>query len=600
MRPVDLAALAADILAVDWIGLGGIHLVARAGPSRDRWLAALAARLPRGVPLRKIPATVGADRLVGGLDLSETLRCGVPVRERGILGGLDGGLALLAMAERQPPETTAIIASALDTGAVAVERDGFAARIPARFGAVALDEGIGEGEGLGAALRDRLALHLDLNDPAIGAADAPPADPARLASARRRLPTIAVSDEITEAVASLAFAFGIASLRAPLHALCVARVLAALAGRDAVSEADVGLATRLVLLPRATQIPDRALPEDAPADTEPPDEAAPEANDGAPEPPSDREMAERDTPPAPSDAEQLVEAVLSALPRGLLDALDRAVGRAAAAASRGTGATQASGLRGRPTGTRSGRPRERTRLALVDTLRAAAPWQPIRRAGAPPTLGPTRLIVRPEDFRIRRYKDRRESVTIFLVDASGSMAAARLAEAKGAIGRMFAESYSRRANVALIAFRGAEAETIVPPTRSLTRANRLLGGLPGGGGTPLAAGLEAARLVCDEVTRKGRTPSVVILSDGRANVGRDGTPGRARAHEDAVAAARTLRAHGIGALFVDTARRPGEEAHAIAEAAAARYLWLPDMRDWHPLQGGDDPRSSAGQRVQPR
>ena len=104
------------------------------------------------------------------------------------------------------------------------------------------------------------------------------------------------------------------------------------------------------------------------------------------------------------------------------------------------------------------------------------------------------------------------------MDASGSSALHRLAEAKGAIELLLASCYVRRDRVALVAFRGQSAELLLPPTRSLVRAKRSLASLPGGGGTPLAAGIDVSLLLADAVQRRGGTPTIVLLTDGRANV----------------------------------------------------------------------------------
>jgi magnesium chelatase subunit D len=232
-------------------------------------------------------------------------------------------------------------------------------------------------------------------------------------------------------------------------------------------------------------------------------------------------------------------------------------------------------LRGRPIGTRPGVLRQgQTRLSLVETLRAAAPWQGFRRAERQGRPHP-RVIVTRDDIRIRRFRERTGSVAIFLVDASGSAALHRLAEAKGAVELLLADCYVRRDQVALIAFRGAGADLLLPPTGSLVRAKRCLGALPGGGGTPLAAGLDAARALADQVRRRGRSPVLILLTDGRANVARDGQGGRARAEAEALSAARLARAESLTALVVDTAPRPQPQARAIAEAMGARYLPLP-------------------------
>jgi magnesium chelatase subunit D len=321
-----------------------------------------------------------------------------------------------------------------------------------------------------------------------------------------------------------------------------------LSGRAEIEEADLAYAARTVLAGRATQLP----PE--PADQPPPQEERPE-----------------DTPRTTDKLEdRVLEAARAALPAHLLEALAAGSHRTGRG-GHGQGDRQRSKLRGRPLGARAGLPRGAARLALIDTLRAAAPWQALRRRGDPSR----RLHLRRDDLRIRRFEERSPTLTIFAVDASGSAAAARLAEAKGAVELLLQQSYARRAEVALLAFRGTTAELLLPPTRSLTRARRLLGDLPGGGGTPLAAGMDAARLVAEAAAARGRTPTLVVLTDGRANIAADGSQGRPAAQADAVAAARRIAQSGLTALLIDIGARAQPEAASLAKAMAARYLHLP-------------------------
>ena len=183
--------------------------------------------------------------------------------------------------------------------------------------------------------------------------------------------------------------------------------------------------------------------------------------------------------------------------------------------------------------------------------------------------------MRTSDFRIQRFKARRQTTHIFVVDASGSSAVHRLAEAKGAIELLLAQSYVRRDQVALIAFRGNGAEPLLAPTRALARARRELAALPGGGGTPLAAGLDAAWTLALDLQRKGQHPVVVVMTDGRANVARDGSHGHELAHADALMACRRLAEGGWSSLLVDTSRRPRPRARELADAMGAQYLPLP-------------------------
>lgn len=269
----------------------------------------------------------------------------------------------------------------------------------------------------------------------------------------------------------------------------------------------------------------------------------------------------------------LLEAVKPSLPAGLLAALEKDLRQNNAPHSGAGTASQQSGIkRGRPAGTRKGDPRRGARLNLIETLRAAAPWQALRKRQDPKRKG---VQVEREDFRISRYKQNRETTAIFVVDASGSAALTRMAEAKGAVELILADCYVRRDRTALIAFRGRRADILLPPTRSLQRARRCLADLPGGGGTPLCAGIEQALLVATQVRRSGGTPLVVFLTDGRANIARDGTPDRAIATRDALEAARAMRIAGYRALMIDMSDNRHGAARQLAEAMAATYLPLP-------------------------
>lgn len=559
------AATAATLLALDPAGLGGAALRALPGPVRDAWLGQLRALLPGGAPWRRVPLGIADTRLLGGLDLAATLSAGRPVADRGLLAEADGGVLVLAMAERLEPGTAARIAGALDTGVVLAERDGLGQRSATRFAVVALDEGAAPEERPPPGLLDRLAFLLDLAP--IAAREVTPGPPAAaILAARARLPSVTAAPEILEALCATAAALGIASLRAPLLALRAARAAAALAGVATVGEAEAALAARLVLAPRATRLP--APPAEAEADDPaeaPPPEPPPPAEDAADPPPE----AQQPDPQALQDL--LLAAVAANLPAHLLDLIQ--LGAAAQARSQGkAGQPARAPKRGRPIGARPGALRGHARLALVETLRAAAPWQPLRRE---PADAPGRVRIRPDDVRIRRFRQRAETATIFCVDASGSSALGRLAEAKGAVELLLADCYVRRDKVAVIGFRGQGAELLLPPTSSLVRAKRSLAGLPGGGGTPMAAALDAALALADAVRRRGQTPLLVLLTDGRANVARDGRGGRERAEAEALAAARALRAAGVASLLVDTSPRPNDAGRRLAAGLGCRYLALP-------------------------
>ena len=560
------ALSAAALVAVDPRRLGGLVLRTRPSAVRDRWLGALRCALPATMPLRRLPPGIGDDRLLGGLDLAATLRAGRPVAQRGLLAEAHGGIVLVPMAERLAPGLAARLSAVLDQHAIAAEREGLTLRAEAAVALVLIDESASDDEAVPARLAERLAFTVSLEGLALADTAAAPVTAGEIACAQAALPAVATTDRMVEALVAAAAALGVASLRAPLFALAAARASAALAGRSSPAEEDLARAARLVLAPRATRLPAEAEPERDEAD-DPPDA---EPDRGPQETRRDGGDDDRHEQDAAALADLVLQAASAAVPPGLLAALAAGKARQAGAAAGRQGAERHSMLRGAPVAARPGLPRGGARLALLDTLRAAAPWQRLRRREGGPVIA-----VKREDLRVRRYRERSETTTIFVVDASGSAALARLAEAKGAVELLLAECYVRRDRVALIAFRGPGAELVLPPTSSLVRARRSLAGLPGGGGTPLAAALDSARGLAEAVLRRGGTPLIVLLTDGRANVARDGTGGRDRATRDAHDAARALASLRVAAVLIDTATRPQAEAQALAAAMGARYQPLP-------------------------
>ena len=532
-------ALAVFAAASRW--LGGVHVRGPAGPQREAWLRALRAAQGEDSPWCPLPPHAADDVLDGGLDLAATLASGRPVHERGLIERARGGVVVALMAERIGRARAARLALAID------EADGDLA-------VVALDEGEGEDESLPQTLCERLALQV--RPPR----DAPRVDAAAVAQGRAGWREVVLTDAIIEVLAQAAWALGIGSSRALWQALCVARVSAAMRGARQVEAGDATLAAQLVFAHRASRLP--AADEDPPAgeDDPAPADAPRGQEDGAPDGPAG---------PLP---DQVVASVRAAIPPGLLAQLASGRHRPPRRGDAGrVGERSASVQRGRPIGTRPGTPRGGARLALVETLRAAAPWQRLRqRAGQE-----GRVLVRRDDLRVQRRQQRRGTTTIFAIDASGSQAAHRLAEAKGAVELLLADCYARRDRVAVIGFRGSRADVLLAPTRSLVRAKRQLAGLPGGGGTPLAAGIEAAAAMAASVRRAGSTPLVVLLTDGKANVGRSGEPGRAAAAADALAAARLLASTGTAALVIDSSPQPGLAAPALAAALHGRCVALP-------------------------
>ncbi|MCX7244406.1 MAG: magnesium chelatase subunit D [Burkholderiales bacterium] len=591
------ALLVAHILVSDPHGFGGIILRARAGPVRERWLhylQTLAHQAGLKTPLRRIPLGISDENLLGGLDLEATIHTGKPVFRSGVMANSDRQILLLPMAERVDVNVVSRISMALDQGLVRLERDGQSHLLPCHFGVVALDEGIEAEERANIKLQDRLAFHLSLDE--IHWHDLPENEDGLIdvnASQREQISTQVVdtdnyvlTDEQWLAIAETAMYLGVHSVRALHYAAKTAVYLAAMQGADQISDSHLSEAIALVISPRATQLPSA---ESAPTDTDPEDDAErdePPEQNNAPENNVEQPQAPAETPPPENQQDvveeiedSVLEAAKAAIPADLLsELLKGSLIQNQKAFGGKTGARKIGRLRGRPLGSIPGNPHAGVALSLIDTLRTAAPWQAIRKKQneslAVPRASKT-IHISKSDFRVRRYQERTQTLTIFAVDASGSAAMHRLAEAKGAVELLLAECYVRRDQVAVLSFRGTGAEILLPSTRSLVRAKRSLAEMPGGGGTPLADAIYIATEVAQNAQRHGLTPVIVFLTDGRANIGRNGMPGRAQAQLDAEQAARYLARAAIKSLWIDTSPQARIEGEQIAKLVGSIYLPLP-------------------------
>jgi magnesium chelatase subunit D len=590
------AQTTAALLAIDPHGLGGICVKSQFGPIRDAWFAFLTTQIAPGAHFQKIPLQIQDEQLLGGLDLEATLQYAKPVYSTGLLAKSHGGFIVLPMAERISPHTIAHILQVVDRGEVRHPQN-TAEFTPCTFGMIALDEGIAPDESMHPRLAEYMAfeVHLDplsLND----CADSLEITPTVIAEAKKRVSEIECDARFIESLLQSAAAFGVDSIRAGLFAVRAAKALAALRNQDAVTEDEVVDAARLVLTHRATRMPssrEEQGSDESADDAEPPNEEESKSeqdpqeqddsnqnDDGdtdANEPKENREEPSRD------DLEELlIEAIKAGIPENTLAQLNTELGRAnSKQGSKGQfGQLQKNANSGRPAESWRGLPKGGKRLDLLKTIRAAVPWQTMRQAESKvtpssPNKQRSRIQIRADDLHVKRYQQRQGVVTIFLVDASGSSATQRLAEAKGAVEQLLADCYIRRDEVAMIALRGRTADVVLPPTRSLVRAKRNLAALPGGGGTPLATGFAAVNEMALSIRRKGMTPLIVVMTDGVANVTLEGVGGRERAHQDALLTARQLRAAGHAILFIDTASAPQALAEALAKEMAAQYLPLP-------------------------
>lgn len=535
--------LAIRLIAVD-PGIG-LRLRGPADPVRDAILERLRALLPSGTPWRTMPATLAAARLLDGVDVAATLAAGARRASPSFLAAMAGGLLLLPGVERIEPRLAAALASALEVGGSA----------PA--GLVLLDDARGAEEVVPTILADRAGMDLDLGQARV-LLPAPHAREARaVLAARARLPRVRCPDALIEALCAAALSAGVSGLRVPLLALRAAKAAAALDGRSQVRTADADIAARLCLAPRATS--SGAVAGEAQAEP-------PSSDNGASNPEGGLAGADGAHGSAASTA---IAAARAGLPVGLIEAV-AAPGSQSRNPGRAGGRGAAVAPRGRVVATRPGRPDDRHPIDLAATLRAALPWQAWR-GRAPAGL----LRIRPDDLRVAIRRAPPHVTTVVAVDASGSAALGRLAEAKGAVELLLARCYVRRDSVALVAFGGSGATLLLPPTRSLARAKRELAELPGGGGTPLASGLDLAAAAAAAAQRDGSAVRLAVLTDGRANLSRSGAGGRAAAEADSLDAAARIRAARLSAVVIDVAPRPGAAARRLAEAMGARYVALP-------------------------
>ena len=592
-----------QLLQIDPYGFGGIWLRAPFGPVREQWLQALQNSSVRCI---KLPGSVDLERLLGGIDLSATLQTGRLHMQSGLLQQAHQGVVCISMAERFPSTLVAPMTQAMDTQSIPpLKGHSNFDSTRTQFGVIALDESLDDDAPLGKALQERLGIWLDLKDlvpsdiQAISidaldtdaqAIDVQLSD-AHLQKMRTCMSTLQWTHDQALAMCATAQGFGIDSLRIPSLALRVACCHAALNLRSELDNEDLEFAARRVLAPRATQWPSEN-PEESTAESKEEQPPEPNAEDNKPTSEQESDDAPPEAPSSEPTAEDLQEmmvaAALASLPPGVLDSLLTQAGRNQGNTSGRSGQFKTGSQRGRPLPPRPGRPGGNSRLHVLATLRAAAPKQKLR--------GNTlqgRVAIRAEDFHVHRYQQHTSSCLILALDASGSAALQRLAEAKGAVELLLQQSYARRDSVCIVAFRGAKAQLLLPMTRSLVRAKRAMTGLPGGGGTPLALALKMAHEQAAQLHRQGITPILVVLSDGRANVTLQGLGGRAQAQAEALQWSAQWRQSGHRSLWIDTSVQPDPQVQNLAHTMGSSYLPMPQVQAQRVANAMDNLRQLA-------
>ncbi|WP_406491981.1 putative cobaltochelatase [Streptomyces sp. NBC_01604] len=540
-----------------------------------------------GRPARMVELPVGAseDRLVGALDIERALSEGVKAFEPGLLADAHRGILYVDEVNLLHDHLVDLLLDAAAMGASYVEREGVSVRHASKFllvGTMNPEEGE-----LRPQLLDRFGLTVEVaasrepdqrvevvrrrlaydDDPAGFAArwaDEESAVRARIVAARKLLPSVLLGDGALRQIAATCAAFEVDGMRADIVMARTAVALAAWAGRTEVLAEDVRQAALLALPHRRRRNPFDApgLDEDKLDETleefgggseeedpdpdpdgpgggggQPPSEDGPQADDSGARPEAGEDGGEPQASGGGSGEQQPARAsepfrtkVLSVPGLG-----EGAAGRRSRARTE----------HGRTTGAR--RPRGAlTKLHLAATVQAAAPHQRARgRSGRG-------LVVRRDDLRQATREGREGNLVLFVVDASGSMAARqRMSAVKGAVLSLLLDAYQRRDKVGLVTFRGSAAEVALPPTSSVDAAAVRLESLPTGGRTPLAAGLLRAHEVLrvERLRDPARRALVVVVTDGRATGGPEPVALASRA-------ARLFAADGVASVVVDCESGP--------------------------------------------
>nr|WP_241267643.1 putative cobaltochelatase [Streptomyces scabichelini] len=540
-------------------------------------------------PARMVELPVGAseDRLVGALDIERALSEGVKAFEPGLLADAHRGILYVDEVNLLHDHLVDLLLDAAAMGASYVEREGVSVRHAARFllvGTMNPEEGE-----LRPQLLDRFGLTVEVaasrepdqrvevvrrrlaydDDPTAFAArwaDDEAAVRARIVAARELLPSVRLGDAALRQIAATCAAFEVDGMRADIVMARTATALAAWAGRTDVLAEDVRQAALLALPHRRRRSPfdapgldedklDETLEEFGGGDGSGDEDPDPDGPGGGGQPPQDGpdggESPTGETPAQgePSEGDGQAPAAPGGGEQSPVRAAEPFRTKVLSVPGLGEGAagrrSRARTEHGRTTGAR--RPQGAlTKLHLAATVQAAAPHQRARGRSGPG------LVVRRDDLRQATREGREGNLVLFVVDASGSMAARqRMSAVKGAVLSLLLDAYQRRDKVGLVTFRGKDAEVALPPTSSVDAAAARLESLPTGGRTPLAAGLLRAHdvLRVERLRDPARRSLVVVVTDGRATGGPDPVALSGRA-------ARLFAADGVASVVVDCESGP--------------------------------------------
>ena len=504
----------------------------------------------------EVPLGVSDDALLGTIDLDASIQTGEPVWDPGILARSHRGVCYIDEINLLEDATLSLILATLSSSVVRCEREGLSVQAPCECLAMA-SYNVAEGE-LRPSMADRFSMIVSTDDDEatfsiplnrIAATDVAmqwsdssmrvleeyESEQAELREhigiSRRLLPNVRIDESQIRRILSVCVACGVQGHRAELFAVQIARASAALQHSIDVDDQDVNVALSLAVLPRATREPTEDILNPPPsAQTQGTRQAERERNDQNDE---EKDEMQEEEANAGEMEPQTIEADESKLNvKQMMDVYEKAMLSSFAEKKQSSGAASGKTKRTSTMSMQRGRyvkpifppggNIKSGRIAIDATLRAAAPFQLARRKRMQQQQANKKKLVyiTQDDIRLKKLSRRSSALTIFLVDASGSMALNRMSVAKAAILRLLQISYTKRDSVSLVEMSGDAAVVLLPPTRSTLLVSRRLAVMPCGGGTPLAHGLKTASRVALNAhkVRGGKSAGqirLVVLTDGR-------------------------------------------------------------------------------------